>query len=76
MGLKQDNNTVKLLSNPVSSECFSCYERMALLRASLLREFTSHVGTGDVESSNPVMLTLSTAPQKTMESSSNFVMKK
>lgn len=75
MALKKDSNTVTLLSNPVRSEGFSCYERMALLRASLLHEFTFHFGTGDLESSDPVTLTLSTASQKTMESSFNFVIK-
>lgn len=61
MSLEQDNKTVTLLSNPERSECFSCYERVAFLRASLLHEFTSHFGIGDVESSDPVKLTLSTA---------------
>lgn len=73
MALKQNNNAVTLLSNPVRSECFFCFERMALLRASLLHEITSHLGTGDIESSDPVMLTLSTASQKTMEGYFNFV---
>lgn len=31
MTLKQDNNTVTLLSNPERAECSSCYERMTLL---------------------------------------------